>query len=223
MIEVKADIINDLINYLNGKRYVLNKRPFEVNIVGLRSDSTNSNKFDDKLVLFYFDGATWKGFEYPITTDPGTYWLKNPMNVDGTAILKTGQYQYKIGLHKGEYKALVQRGKVTVLRDYNRNAILDFNNGKETTGYYGINIHRSNPGGVSVDVEKWSAGCQVFASSIDFKQFLELVEQSVEKYGEQSVYYTLIDQRAINRSTKKNITFFLLLLFGINYFTKFIK
>jgi hypothetical protein len=223
MIEVKPDIINDLINYLNGKRYVLNKQPFEVNIVGLRSDSTASNKFDDKLILFYFDGATWRGFEYPITTDPGTYWLKKPMNVDGTAILKTGQYQYKIGLHQGKYKALVQRGKVTVLRDYDRNAILDFNNGKETTGFFGINIHRATSTGTSTNVDKWSAGCQVFASSTDFEHFLNMVEQSVDKYGEQSLYYTLIDQRAINRATKRNISFFLILLFGINYFTKFIK
>lgn len=223
MIEVKPDIINDLINYLNGKRYVLNKQPFEVNIVGLRSDSTASNRFDDKLILFYFDGATWRGFEYPITTDPGTYWLKKPMNVDGTAILKTGQYQYKIGLHQGKYKALVQRGKVTVLRDYDRNAILDFNNGKEATGFFGINIHRATATGTSTNVDKWSAGCQVFASSTDFKHFLNLVEQSVDKYGDQSLYYTLIDQRAINRATKRNISFFLILLFGINYFTKFIK
>ena len=223
MIEVKPDIINDLINYLNGKRYVLNKEPFNVNIVGLRSDSTASNKFDDKLILFYFDGATWRGFEYPITTDPGTYWLKKPMNVDGTAILKTGQYQYKIGLHQGKYKALVQRGKVTVLRDYDRNAILDFNNGKETTGFFGINIHRATSTGTSTNVDKWSAGCQVFASSTDFEHFLNMVEQSVDKYGEQSLYYTLIDQRAINRATKRNISFFLILLFGINYFTKFIK
>lgn len=223
MKQVNADTINDLINYLNGKRYVLNKQPFEVNIVGIRSDSTTANKFDDKLIIFYNDGKTWDGYEYPITTDPGTYWLKNPLNVDGTSILKTGQYQYKIGLHKGQYKALVQRGKVTVLRDYDRNAILDFNNGKEVTGYFGINIHRSNATGTSTNVDKWSAGCQVFANSNDFQHFLNLVEQSENKYGEQSIYYTLIDQRAINRGTKRNITFFLLLLFGINYFTKFIK
>jgi hypothetical protein len=223
MIELKTDTINNIVNYLNGKKYVLNKQPFEVNIVGLRSDSTAANKFDDKLALFYFDGVNWVGFEYPITTDPGTYWLKKPVNVDGTAILKTGHYKYKIGLHKGQYKARVQRDKVTVLRDYDRNAILDFNTGKEVTGFFGINIHRATSSGTSTNVDKWSAGCQVFASSTDFKHFLNLVEQSENKYGEQSVYYTLIDQRAINRGTKRNITFFLILLFGINYFTKFIK
>lgn len=223
MRNAQPDQINDLINYLNGKKYVLNKQPFEVNIVGIRSDSTTPNKFDDKLIIFYFDGSTWQGYEYKITTDPGTYYLKKPLNVDGTAILKTGQYAYKIGLHKGQYKALVQRGKVTVLRDYDRNAILDFNNGKEATGFFGINIHRATSSGESSNVEKWSAGCQVFANSDDFKHFLNLVQDSVDKYGENSLYYTLIDQRAINRSTKRNITFFLLLLFGINYFTKFIK
>lgn len=223
MKTVTPDQINDLINYLNGKRFILNKKPNEVNIVGIRSDSTAANKFDDKLIIFFNNGSTWTGYEYPITTDPGTYWLKKPLNVDGTAILKTGQYQYKIGYHKGQYKALVQRGKVTVIRDYDRNAILDFNNGKEVTGFFGINIHRATASGTSTNVEKWSAGCQVFANSDDFKHFLNLVENSQDQYGEQSIYYTLIDQRAINRGTKRNVTFFLLLLFGINYFTKFIK
>jgi hypothetical protein len=36
----------------------------------------------------------------------------------------------------------VQSKPITVLRDYDRNAILDFWNGKPETGMFGINIHR---------------------------------------------------------------------------------
>jgi hypothetical protein len=109
------------------------------------------------------------------------------------------------------------------LRDYDRNAILDFLNGKKDTGFFGINVHRSNPSGSSVNVDKWSAGCQVFENSEDFNHFLDLVEYSVSLYGNDSIYYTLVDNRSVNRSKKRNIAFFLITLLGITYFSKIIK
>jgi hypothetical protein len=223
MKPIDPAFITNLIDFYKSKKYVLNEKLNQVNIVGIRSDSTASNKFDDLIIVFYKYESGWKGYEYPATTDPGTYYLKNPMNVDGTAILMLGQYQYKIGLHQGKYKALVQRGKVDVLRDYDRNAILDFFNGKKASGFFGINIHRANPSGLSANVDKWSAGCQVFADSTDFNHFLNIVENSVDLYGNDSIYYVLVDNRSVNRAKKRNITFFLLTLLGINYFSKIIK
>lgn len=197
------------------RNYYIAEKPYEVNMVGVRSDSTKPNEFDDRMYLFYKDDkGKWEGYKYVITTDPGTYWLKNPMNVDGTAILKAGQWAYKIGSHRG-YKALNQRGKVTTIRDYDRNAILDFNNGKETTGYYGINIHKASATGTSTNVDKWSAGCQVFANASDFADFLDKVQRSVNKYGDNSLYYTLIDQRALNRTIKRRGLYIALILGGL--------
>ena len=45
------------------------------------------------------------------TTLPGLYWLENPMNSKGCAILKEGQYKgvYEIDLHNGKYEAICQR------------------------------------------------------------------------------------------------------------------
>lgn len=223
MKPINLTFITNLIDFYKSKKYVLNQKPYQINIIGIRSDSTTSNKFDDVIVVFYNTELGWKGFEYPATTDPGTYYLKNPMNVDGTAILIFGQYKYKIGLHQGKYKALVQRGKVDVLRDYNRNATLDFLNGKKYSGFFGINIHRANPSGKSANVDKWSAGCQVFADSNDFNHFLDLVDNSVDLYGNDSIYYVLVDNRSVSRAKKRNITFFFLTLLGINYFYKIIK
>ena len=98
------------------------------------------------------------------------------MNKLGAAILKNGQYidAYKIGLHRGEYKALIEQKPVTVIRDYDRNAVLDFNNGKQETGNFGINIHRAGSKGTTINVDKWSAGCQVFENAEDFAKFLVL-------------------------------------------------
>jgi hypothetical protein len=128
------------------------------------------------------------------------------MNVNGTAILKAGQYidSHKIGLHKGEYTALVQAKPLTVFRDYDRNAILDFNNGKEDTGLFGINIHKASK--VTAEVNKWSAGCQVFKNSEDFADFIKLAKKHEEKVGN-NFTYTLIDERATNRAFKRGLTY----------------
>jgi hypothetical protein len=223
MKAINLTFITNLIDFYKSKKYVLNEKLNQVNIIGIRSDSTTSNKFDDIIVVFFKSESGWKGFEYPATTDPGTYYLKNPMNVNGTAILIPGQYKYKIGLHQGKYKALVQRGEVDVLRDYDRNATLDFLNGKKFSGFFGINIHRANPSGASANVDKWSAGCQVFADSNDFNNFLDLVDNSVDLYGNDSIYYVLVDNRSVSRAKKRNITFFFLTLLGIKYFSKIIR
>jgi hypothetical protein len=47
----------------------------------------------------------------PATTDPGTFWLRNLMNPQGTAIVKQGQYigSHGIGMHRGKYLALTQK------------------------------------------------------------------------------------------------------------------
>lgn len=186
--------------------YSLNTRPYELNIVGLRSKITKSNSFDDEFHVFYkTDKKKWNYHLYKGTTDPGTYWLENPSYPDGTAILPEGQYKdtYSIGLHKGAYKALVQVKPLQVIRDYDRNAILDFNNGTLDKGT-GINIHRAESKGKTKYIDKYSAGCQVFQNAEDFAEFIELCDQHRKLYGN-SFTYTLIDFRAVRRITIKRI------------------
>lgn len=189
--------------------YRIYEKPFELNIIGSRGLETTANAFDDTLyVLFKNAQHRWESYSYTVTTDPGTYWLKNPMQVNGTAILKQGQYvdAYKIGLHRGQYKALVQAKSVTVLRDYDRNAMLDFNNGKESKGLFGINIHRASIHGVTKTVGKWSAGCQVFEKNEDFIHFMSLCEKHRSLYGNHFTY-SLIDFRALQRTTRRYLAY----------------
>ncbi|MBI3136042.1 MAG: hypothetical protein HYZ14_15300 [Bacteroidetes bacterium] len=181
--------------------YVLYKEPFRLNIWGVRSKNETPNRFDDELHVFFNTSqkriAKWTHYLFKCTTDPGTYWLKNPMSPQGTAMLYPGQYidVYKVGLHRGKYYALVQGGgNVTVMRDYNRNAILDFYNGRLDTGRFGINIHRAKKKGTTYEVENHSAGCQVFQKADEFNFFMTLCEKHRELYGNKFTY-TLIDQR----------------------------
>ena len=215
--------IRALLAVMRSKGYKVNERPYELNLVSVRNSNTKPNAFDDTLYVFWKnDSGKWIGKFYTITTDPGTYWLKNPLSDLGSAILKEGQYvdSYQIGLHQGKYKALVQRKPVTVYRDYDRNAILDFNNGKEETGLFGINIHRAGASGKTINVDKWSAGCQVFEDADDFQNFLELADKHEGLYGN-NFTYTLIDERAYNRKLKRR-GLYLLIVIGVGiggYFT----
>ena len=140
-------------------------KPYLLNIVGIRRNNPVPNRFDDWLTLSFFNGREWKYFEWAATTDPGLYWLQNPSRVEGTAILKPGQSVncWQLGLHQGKYEALVQRGPMTVLRDRNKDVVLDFDTPYEQTGLFGINCHRANETRESVQVDRWSAGCQVVA------------------------------------------------------------
>jgi len=213
MIVMSQRYIKAFLRLMKKKGYVIAEKPYQINIVGVRSDSTIPNKFDDRIYVFWkTPEGKWEGRDYPATTDPSTYWLEKPMAVSGTAILKQGQYRYTIGLHKGQYKALVQDGPVTVIRDYDRNAILDFNNGREETGKFGINIHRAASAGTTVQVGMYSAGCQVFASAADFDDFMALATRSIEKYG--PVYYTLIDERAMSRAIRRRFVYVLMAIGG---------
>ena len=165
------------------------------NIIGVRSQSRESNQFDDRL---YFVAKNtekqWYQFCFQITTDPGLYWLNNPGRVAGTAILCPGQYKkvYKLDLHRGKYQALCQRlGKVRCFRDKNRDQFLDMNPDSEADGYYGINIHKA--GGYSRNVEKYSAGCQVFAFEKEYDVFISLCELSAHIWGNAFTYTLLED------------------------------
>lgn len=205
MTVAKRKNIRTLLLLMKLKGYKVYDKPNQLNLVAVRNSSVIPNKFDDILYVFWKnDKNNWEGRFYTITTDTGTYWLKNPMNKLGAALLKDGQYidAYTIGLHRGEYKALVQQKPVTVIRDYDRNAILDFNNGKEDTGNFGINIHRAGSKGTTINVDRWSAGCQVFENADDFANFLGLAEKHKGLYGN-NFTYTLVDERAYTRSLRR--------------------
>lgn len=192
---------------LNSQAYEVYVKPYQLNIVGLRSKNTNANSFDDEIHVFYrTEKGDWNYHSYNATTDPGTFWLNNPSYSQGTAILAQGQYKdaYAIGLHRGKYEALRQVKPVTVIRDYNRDSLLDFNNGTEETGIFGINIHRAESNGTTKYIDKYSAGCQVFQNAGDFNQFMDLCERHKSLYGN-SFTYTLIDFRAVRRITWKRV------------------
>lgn len=178
----------------------LNK-DYDVNIVGVRNSEVGeqiTNHFDDCLTLSYKVDGVWKFHCWEATTDPGQYWMNNPMNKDGCAILVPGQYRgsHKIRKHQGKYEALGQKKPVKVYRDNDRDNIYDTDEETITEGIYGINIHRSNPYTESYYVNKWSAGCQVFKKVDDFNTFMDICYKAKAIWGD-SFTYTLIESSDI--------------------------
>ena len=190
--------VEQLKEVMNSKGYAFfTNGDYNLNIIGVRSPNRTANKFDDWLCLCYKVNSVWITRIYKITTDAGTYWLKNPMDKRGTAILVPNQYRgvYSIDKHLGKYDALCQRnGKVKTYRDNDKDIILEMDEDTITEGFYGINIHRSNPYKESVVVEKFSAGCQVFANPNDFKQFMDICYKSRDIWGNKFTYTLLLEE-----------------------------
>jgi hypothetical protein len=165
---------------------------------GVRSPTRTANVFDDALGCIWTDSSGNLSMKvWPGTTDPGTYWLNNPMRTEGTAILKEGQYLdcWKLGLHNGKYMALIQTGnQVKVYRDGDRDNVLEMAPDSVMEGWFGINMHRATVNGESTQVNKWSAGCQVTAVTADHDEKVELAEQQTAQTGRDTYSNTLMDQ-----------------------------
>lgn len=190
--------LNDIIRSAERLGYSIDKRPFKLNLIGVRNSSAiNQNSFDDQIAYFYYDDkGKLIGKVAPATTDPSTAWLKDPMNVKGAAVLKSGEYKdaYAIGLHRNKYEALVQIKPVTVIRDNDRDALINYL-APTQTGLFGINIHKSTKGKNNEDIIGLdSAGCQVFRNIPDFMDMMRLAQVSRSKYGNK-FSYILIDER----------------------------
>ena len=172
---------------------------FDVNIVGIRNSTKGNsvtNLFDDTLTISYKENGVWQFKSYPITTEAGIKGVKHYGNPKGVANLIPNQYRasHCIGLHKGQYKALVQKNCMSVYRDTNKN--LKFDMLLIDKGLFGINIHRSNPKTESTFVENWSEGCQVFKRLVDFNNFMDICSKARDIHGN-SFTYTLIETKDI--------------------------
>jgi hypothetical protein len=65
-------------------------------------------------------------------------------------------------------------------------------------GIFGINIHKAGKFvNGSTQIDKWSAGCQVFSKESDFNEFMEICRKARDIWGN-SFTYTLIESNDIS-------------------------
>jgi len=170
---------------------------YNLNIIGVQNKNIiRDNEFDDFVIVEFRDyDGNWQRKIFKATTNPGLYYLKNPINFEGTAILVPGQYRgcWTFGKHQGKYDALVQYKPVRVYRDNNRDENLDFDGTSIKAGMFGINIHHA--GTNSVKVDKWSAGCTVIANISDWYTFIGLCRlQESSGFGNKFTYTLLHEE-----------------------------
>jgi hypothetical protein len=171
--------------------------PYDLNLIGIRTEDNRANTFNDFFVIVYLDDQLRpQVFIEMATTDPGLYYLHHPMRVNGTAILKPGQYPscWTLGLHKGQYKALVQCGPMTVYRDNDRDSNLDVIPGTEETGLFDIQYHHAG-NEFSWLVDRWSAGCQVAARVDDYDKSMGIINQQISHGHGRKFTYTLLVEK----------------------------
>lgn len=170
---------------------IFDKNDYDMNIIGERNPNGEVNKFDDWIHICFKQDGEWVWHCFRCTTDAGKYYLQS----GNTAILcHNRQYRgaYKLGLHRGQYEALVQRGgPVSVWRDRNGDSVHDYGQNEES-GYFGINIHRASAIDTSTSVNRYSAGCQVIADPHEFDVFISLCKLQVQHLGVDSFSYTLL-------------------------------
>lgn len=183
---MKTFTANELVSLYKTKGYKLRTKAYEMNIFAIRTKDAEANTFNDFVGLLFIDEkGNWQLRQWNATTDAGMYYRLNPIAVDGTAVICPGQHPncYKKGKHKG-YDAIEQIGNIKYIRDNNRNKILDWvYNAVGAKFIYGIfktNIHHA--GADSKLVDKWSAGCIVFARISDFISFMSLITSSISDY-----------------------------------------
>ena len=176
-------------SWYSKKGYTFRKRPFEPNILGIRSSYKATNAWDDTLVIAYKTNDEEKVLVFKnFTTDPGYYFLKTKLlNPKGCAFVKEGNYPnlWNIGLHQGKYEALRQVRNIIVYRDANKDDNLDMK--LEESGIFGINLHH---GYNSKVIFNNSAGCQVVQSPTDLNTILNICKIKEHLYGK-GIDYTL--------------------------------
>lgn len=185
----------NIIDALKLHSHPLFKGDYNLNLIGVRSKDEDANSFNDVLVVLYEVDKKQHMHVFPMTTDPGVYYRENPLNVDGAAVLVPGHYKgcWKLGAHRGQYRALVQAGDMAVYRDNNHDSEIDVDLDSVEIGLFGINLHRANKNQSSLQVDKWSAGCQVLSDPIDFDLVMALISKSAKTYGEK-FSYTLLEE-----------------------------
>ncbi len=136
--------------------------------------------YDD--ACFLWDPHPGRRVCYNFNTDPSRYRKGHGTDesTKGMASLIPGVWKYQLGLHKGEYQAMIQAGEVTVMRDGDPNYT--------DTGFFGINIHRGGEGTTS------SLGCQTVPPS-QWSDFIMTVKQYMKENGVTRINYVLIDRQ----------------------------
>lgn len=122
------------------------------------------NRWNDLRLLLTFDGTNWQIVHNAVaTTEPGDYYTLHPTNTKGCARIAFGYHPpaWAFGFHKGTQPALVQRARVRIHRDLNKDRMRNRFEPAYWEGLIGLNHHTTSQRFNNELVGKHSAGCLV--------------------------------------------------------------
>lgn len=177
----------EFVEAILAKANLLDRSKKEVIIVGGRGYYLNSmGKPNVNDVGIYDDGCVvisptaYATFNF--NTDPGKIGWNRGIGKP-YAVLKPGAYQYRKGMHKGQYWAFVEAGPVTVIRDPKDGVTKAY---EETSEDFGIHIHKGSYNSTS------SEGCQTIYPD-QWDAMKNLVYGEMDRHGQKVVTYLLVD------------------------------
>ena len=182
-------LVKQIVLYMQQKGYWIARSPNMYNIVyieGLNSDGSENddapNVWNDRRMVFRIraNGKPEMIVNDQATTEPGNYYVINPLNPHGAARIAFGQYKAWVdGMHKGVQPALVQRGLIKVHRDLNKDGKRTKTDPIDIGDTFGINQHSTAEGVIPTNIDRYSAGCLVGRRYAWHLKFLSTLRRDV--------------------------------------------
>lgn len=166
------------------KGYKFFKGDMNINVGFIRMDDVFTNQYTDIAFIAYQEGGKDILRVYRASTKAGRFYEKNPLtvaDVTGVAVALEGQIKMLFvdgseNWHKSAHLYQIVE-PVSVLRDANKNGVIDRNSIVQT-GFFGINCHWAS----GVTIENWSAGCLVVPVP-DYWNWIDTIRRSCRIYG----------------------------------------
>ncbi|MGB3207449.1 MAG: hypothetical protein WBB28_20885 [Crinalium sp.] len=167
-----------IINHAKQRKWIIRTGAKKYNIFYVRGinpdgklNGDKQNHFNDLRILIEIIGDRPRIVEWwNATADPGDYYIRKPMNPQGTAFIAEGQYRaWQVGYHKGRVLALVQTGGAVTVR----------RRGIPYTGYFGINQHSGYDYAVN-NVYDASAACLAGRTKKGHAKFMRYILQDAD-------------------------------------------
>ena len=187
--DIQTRLAKRVLRYMRKKNYWIARAPNMCNIVyveGLDGDGKvnedRANEWNDRRMVIQIapGGQPTMLANDLATTEPGRIYTLSPLNPKGAARIAFGQYKAWVdGMHKGNQPALIQRGKVRVHRDINRDGSRSTNDPVDIGDAFGINQHSTAPDYTPEFVDKFSAGCLVGCRMRWHLSFMQIVRQDI--------------------------------------------
>ena len=181
-------LLDDIIKVYTKKGHVIFKddsKPYNLNYGGIRD---LGGQWNDIFFIFWFYNGLVNMVQWKGTADPGAFYLKDPMNVKGSAIIPDGQHLglFGEGMHKGRYWALTPCRELAVWRipeGWTYADIDKLSNLELDTGWHGTNSHRAHDEVEVMKIGKYSAGCQVTLNPDEYDVAVEIWKKGFEYWG----------------------------------------